>query len=331
MDSLKSPIGLRLTNYTPEKSLAFGELNVKFSYKREDLELEVHSNNHHFFSPVFFHHGENYLTNSGQAAITMAMLALRNKSYYSPTDIYRGTLDAGANLDIHFSSNVACEDIWICSSHFSKNDFDRILLNIGKLKSIVIDTTCWRLNSDILIELINLFKDKEMILIRSHSKLDMHGIEYGSLGSFCSNFQIGEKLRTIYRIFSFAPSLCDISEDIFITDKFRQNNERCLRIEDNAKVLESFLIDYQSKITFPYHLKYFFIEICEKKLSQLIALFKAQGIEYRCLRSFGFSFWNLDYFEDDRTKKKILRICVSDNASLNELKKVTWCLQKVLS
>lgn len=125
-------------------------------------------------------------TSSGQGASAAVFLALKSigittvcpaesLNYYETTDLIEKT-----GLNISKKSSRRRSAFLLDSSTLSKRNF-----SIPNCRFIVVDTTCWDLNDKAIQTTVGQALKRGMIaiLIRSHTKLDSFGTEWGRLGS----------------------------------------------------------------------------------------------------------------------------------------------------
>lgn len=323
---------MRLTNYKLGENVRFGEILSSFSYKRDDFSIDVNREKSRYFTPHFFERGEYYLTNSGQCSISLVLFYLSRKNTFlnfsSLSDVYVGTKDAFELFNLDLKSGLT-EHLWICSSAVSVDFVIKALENTDPLDLCIIDTTCWALDEIQFIQILEKVESSQTLLVRSHSKLDMNGVEYGSLGSICSSVCLGDDFKTSYRILSAAPSLCDIPPQLFTQDFFTSNNERCERIAKNTNFIKNNLAIDGIELCFPEHKKYFSIKLMKNMdISKLFLLLQNMKVNFKSIRSFGFNFWNVETFTDKIKDEEILRICPSSQYCEQTCKKIIWCLNK---
>ncbi|MEE2671400.1 MAG: hypothetical protein VYA54_06810 [Bdellovibrionota bacterium] len=340
---MKVPEGRRLTNYWTATALEIGSVSCTYTYKRDDFQLQIAQNRLHFLSylpsnsPYFYAN----LTNSGQISIILALQYL-NKHWKvnkicSLSSPYIGTQDACKYLEIELTNDTQ-PDLWICSSThkdiFYENYFSR------PWRNIVIDSTCWHLQEAPFEKLIEKLEFEHLIIVRSISKLDMGGVESGSLGSivcFSKRKQDFTIWKELYKYFAAAPSISDISPSLFNQSAFLENIKRCKQIKINYDFLVKGITERLSflKVATHEHKKYLTIQFekkypREKLRSNLLFFFKFNNIEFRSVRSFGFNFWNFDFYSPVDDESLCLRIAPSSSKDFGSVEKIITSIDLAL-
>ncbi len=155
------------------------EYTYGFDYQRYDATLQYNN----YFKNLYDIDDlktKTIFTNSGMAAINAIIKTLQKYSKYKikySKDIYFET----QKLIKLLNTNKLCRKIlWLDTISYN---FEFTLNNIAKYEIIIIDTTCFHshLFKDLIYAIIN--SGKLCILLRSHTKLDMLGLEYCTLGS----------------------------------------------------------------------------------------------------------------------------------------------------
>lgn len=336
----KMPEGKRLTHYSPQDNLKAGTLELGFSYKREDLRVLNSNEVKRFFSPLESTYQQIFLLNSAQVGITILLNYFKNhlkiNSICMDSRPYVGTLEALNFIEIDYNSESS-SIYWIDSSNSKRELLDERLKKSWEI--VVIDSTCWSLDDDTFKYVLSKVKTNELFIVRSISKLDMGGVEYGSFGSLIyqkfNETKFIKVFEKMYKIYGCAPSLCDISPDLTNEDFYQNNLERCQRIVQNTNLLKQHLqnLPKQMKVDFLEHRKYFTILLPEDinnfeslKLKKFHTLLKYYNVNFKCVRSFGFNFWNLDFYKIEATSRFNLRVCTSPDANEQEVSKFAEAL-----
>lgn len=319
--------GLRLTNMTSShRPISIGPLNVSFIYKRYLLQIENPEQMLPFFGPT--KKGKRkfspYLLNSGQASIQTVLSYLRfhhsRKTIECLNHVYIGAREWGDIIGVEFLPSAKVkpknkvDTLWICSSYFEKNLLSQ--LSRRDYAHVVIDTSCWALNSPVLQMLLKKFSQSSLYLIRSVSKLDMGGIEYGSLGSLLVN-EGAKELEKMMALTGAFPSLEDIPPYLFDDDFLELSNRRTRDLEKIVEAVEK-KIDLKAypgiEVFFPEHKKYFFVRFAgilpetlipklEAILRKLMVLFQIPG---GLFHSFGFEEVAYSFYPDQ--ERTVLRL-----------------------
>jgi hypothetical protein len=322
--------GKRLSNDSSE-AIRLGDLELEFFYKREDLRIK----NPHAVSAAF---GMDetapyrpYLLNSGQAGINLVMQHLQAstglRDIAIATTPYIGTKELAqrCGLDLSPVRSSTSPLLWICSSNLQQHDLECILAGpAGRFSHLIIDTTCWHQNAGVVSDIVAATKPRHTYLIRSLSKLDMAGIEYGSLGSLAVMSEdlaaLDGDLQALIKLTGAAPSLDDIPPYLF-TQRFQQYLLR--RTKELAQVtrriqagLAASVVPEGLRLYFPPHGQYFFLYFSrqhfpdEPKLQQLAQkLLFFKEVPATVMASFGFDHCVLSPILNDESERySILRL-----------------------
>lgn len=184
------------TDWVHARQPRSGPFKFEYDYQRADLEVR---------GPSFYPHNfpsETVYTSSGMAAISALLMAIR--PVFSQADIllpltaYGETLELVVNHAPHLrpccvgsaSFTTLTHDsrcrILLLDSSTSATVFAACLEMIGARPDLVVfDTTCFSTGSGRIRQAVHLARlnSVPIVLIRSHTKLDSLGIEYGRLGS----------------------------------------------------------------------------------------------------------------------------------------------------
>ena len=173
-----------------------GPFQFTYDYQRADLNVRGPS----FYDLEGLGNTETVYTGSGMAAIAALLLASAKLVDRGTIQIPRGSYGETQELiegyarqmhvttnwsDLHGAVNEACRIEWVDSS-LPAHSFEAALKeNQPKPDLVIFDTTCFSANSNRIHRLVNWARclDIPLILVRSHSKLDSLGAEYGRLGS----------------------------------------------------------------------------------------------------------------------------------------------------
>ena len=345
-----SPVeGRRLSFFGgKDRALNLDALSISFEYKRERLKANLSGNFCEAQALSNRNSQEILLLSSGQSGIFLVsywikhFLKLCQITTLSHT--YIGAQEVFHQLEIQkkkFVPNSKTEILWICSSYDKLEFFDEIKACSPEV--VVIDTTCWGLKSRFIVELIEKFPLIQFVSIRSHSKLDMMGVEYGSLGSvtlyktantrYCNYL---ESLILIIKVTGISPSIDDIPPYLFSQKfvEFSEQREVLLRkgailINEHLRIMEGGFIFY-----IPPHCCYTFVKFpnkfSENHARGLVILLTSallqEGIRVLSVPSFGFNYLNLSLYFDKNDSRLTLRVCPSplreENRRFIELFKV---------
>lgn len=287
----------QLTSFIPEKTSNAHLLSLKVS------------------PSTLFH-----FTHSGQGAIlqSLGFLKLQGfRTYHSKTNLYWETEQT---LDLlSYKPSETPEIFWIDSSSFDVHSSWSVP---PSTKWVVVDTTCWFIEGEEFKLLREKLSQHDVIAVRSHVKLDMHGVEYAPLGSITLSskrldlhsipfYEAARLFGTTASPESIPPYLLD-SASIKLALR-RKNTFR--KSHDLVKELASIASD-DVTIQCPPHGLYFYLafrknslELPEIQKKALIVAEEAE-IDLRHLESFGFDFFGLQVFKPRRAQEfeKCLRI-----------------------
>jgi hypothetical protein len=223
-----------------------------FSYQRDDLKI-TSKNKIRTFYPEAHHLNvpcQGFFTSCGQAALSTALLLVQH--------VYPGTR-------VHFDRFIYWEthrflklnrllkpsgpfSILFDSSTESPDTFARLQRLMPKAKSLIVDTTCWPLQSERIDQVVGLAKKYQvpLLLARSHIKLDSMGMEYGRLGSLVvvANGQkhaLIEKLEPLLSSCGSKAPLAQIYPFYWDQDFHKLNNKWQSRIQAANRSFESSL------------------------------------------------------------------------------------------
>ncbi len=319
------PEGSRLTKYDCSKPVSIGGALFRFDYRRDTFDFTLEQEKFEYLgipSNGTDSLTEIFLTNSGQAAIHAAYFyidkILKIKEIESHNDyLYVGAYRLQDLYQIkHTKNKSTC--LWICST---TTRFDKILEIEGEWDVVVVDTTCWAVGSAELKKVYAKFKNNDLVIFfRSHSKLDMGGVEYGSLGNLTllsKNSNIikfaSKMFREILGLNGGYAVLDEIPPYLFSKEFFHSSQKRVQTIVDNTKAIEKTLLREMGlnckygDLIFPDHYKYFFLrlnsnideELVRHLVKRCMVLLKLYLPEAKSCASFGFNFPSLTFYRSD--------------------------------
>lgn len=297
----------------------------EFDYQRYDSNLEYKNYFERFYN-INDLKTKTIFTSSGMSAINSIINTLNQKAKYNiefSKDIYFET----QKLIKMFSIKRAKSKILWLDTISYKYDFD--IKNIDRYEIIVIDTTCF--HSHLFKELIyKIIKyNKLCILVRSHTKLDMLGLEYCTLGSI--TYILPHKIdmiqwkkykeMIIFNLEYIGNSGLGITEynifPLLNNEEFiLLNKERIERIKSNNNYVYSKLSS-NYKFIIPNHSLFILLNIRSnlnlKELKNIIFDFCKKYHNICCFSpSFGFDYIALDTYYDYNMKNYTIRISVGD-------------------
>lgn len=345
--------GSRLTRYNTGNVIQIGDATFDFEYRRDTFEFHLPKEKNHYLGiPELSERTsvKTFLTNSGQAAINACYFYIDKVMGLRTIESHNDYLYVGAYRlqDLYKIRHTrdSSECLWICST---ATRFETAMELEGNWPVVVVDTTCWELGSPELQKIYDKFHSRGLLIFfRSHSKLDMGGIEYGSLGNltlFSDNKDLLDKTATQFRYMlglngGYA-SLDEIPPYLFTEEFYADSRVRVAKIMDNTRALKN---EFQTthkesgEFIFPDHLKYFFIrlsqetpeETCRKKLKQLEFMIRMYVPGAKSCASFGFNFPSITFYQADEGTGHFFRFCTG-TVTPEENEKLALCIREVFT
>lgn len=304
---IKKNFNYRNTGKNIQK-LDFDDFSCSYEYQRYDMSIKCKNFLNKFYD-IDNENCENYIfTNCGMSAISGVFYALHKLKY-----------------NIEFVGNIYVETERVLEQYIVNNrnwtkktlfldtvSFEPLLELIDKIKCeeydiFIFDTTLY-LNDEVKKVISKLRKyHKPIILVKSHTKLDMIGIEWSRLGSICiigDNNEMSQKLyKEIRIVLSFIGGFAYL-EDIplfFSDDNFKNIVlARAQNIKDNTMYIHNRLNkeNLNCRFVVPNHKLFILIFpnkfIDYKQLEKDLRAF-AEKSKYKDLLCYADSF-GLDYF-----------------------------------
>lgn len=313
---------LPVTNQNENYTYTNNQFEYVFNYQRYDGNLSYNNfvKNFYKLSDV---HSKTIFTSCGMSSIFGVLSAISLSGKYNvifDKDIYFETQKIINNLNSFKKRYTPIHYLDTISDNFSFNcDFENAI--------VVIDTTCYSsfCFKQMLEKLLN--NNCFCILVRSHTKLDMLGLEYSSLGSIVyilpakvQNKKFKEYkniIQTSMEVLSCLGMLAQ-EKNIFplLNDSsvIKLNKERIERIQCNN---EYFYEAVQSQFELHKHklflttskLKNYNIDVLKVKLMEFA---KRNDDICKFSGSFGFDYIAVDTFMDLIEKKNVIRISIGD-------------------
>jgi hypothetical protein len=174
-----------------------GPFEFSYDYQRADLEVRGPSF-YAFANPAL---NDTIYTSSGMSAISALLLASRNLTPSAEILILPGSYGETVEFiesycrhlqPVHltlpatqFVRRAECPRILLLDSCSTAEAFESALRLTSRLELVVFDTTCFSSGSGRIGRVLNWARRREfpIVLVRSHTKLDSLGLEYGRLGS----------------------------------------------------------------------------------------------------------------------------------------------------
>ena len=349
LNTNKFPV--RITNNDVESTYIFKNKNITYSYSYSRFDGYINYSTmlndfygvkyNKFKTKVFF-------TNSGMSAISSVLnsINLVYKDYnfiFDKEDIYFETYDY-INKCLKNNTNKSSNKILYIDSickKYSENDISN--LDYNKIRLIIFDTTCFASNSMQKTIKFLISKKIPVILVRSHTKLDMLGTELTSMGSIIyiipdhlepnNKDNIFELIKTTFYILGKFNSLLSINnfyEIIFNKDFIHINSKRIANIENNNKKLFFQLKEKYPNINLiiPTHQKFliFVPSVKYNNVSEQLSKYKEKlrlfcnshsGIFYS--GSFGFDYVSMDVYYDLDILNFVIRVSMNDMDDTSEI------------
>ena len=347
--------GTRLTRYGTKDPIVIGDATFEFDYRRDTFEFHLDPDKLKYIGIPRFDpdsHSKTFLTNSGQAAMTACYFYIDKVLNINEIESHNDYLYVGAYRlqDLykikHTKNPSRC--LWICST---ATEFEKTLELKGNWEVVVVDTTCWAVGSVELQKIYDHFKHCGLLIFfRSHSKLDMGGIEYGSLGNLTVFAKDSKKFQEASFHFRMSLGLNagyaildEIPPYLFSEDFFERSKKRCQHIVENSKLVQEFTNNESNnfikmgKFIFPDHYKYFFfrfykdiqkeeIDLIVKRLNIMLNLYLPAA---RSCASFGFNFPSVTFYQSDENIGYFVRFSPGVIGK-EEIQKLCLCIREVL-
>ena len=341
------------TAWTHRGRLHAGPFEFSYDYQRADLEVR---------GPSFYQFdssaaaNQTIYTSSGMAAISALLLALARLA--SEADIlvlpgsYGETLELIENHARHlrmiplkgtpgdFASRAGRPRILLFDSCMSAAAFEATLRCARPhLDLVIFDTTCFSTGSGRVRRVLSWARRSEIpvALVRSHTKLDSLGVEYGRLGSAvfvaCEKHiatakqqrlqDLAREMRNAVRLFGGAalpahfPPYVGTKAYRILTDKrvaaILRNSRR------TARYFASALAGSSAELHFAHGL---YVTLAPRRMlddrqtkqmaADLCDDLRKAGLPLRHAGSFGFDFGAAEWFLDTARNRHVVRIAVPD-------------------
>jgi hypothetical protein len=328
-----------------------GPFAFHYDYQRADLNVQ---------GPMFYdflapQNTETIYTSSGMAAISALLFALIPIVVSAEILLLPGSYGETVELIDRFAhhltpiemtappfragSRTAARRIFLLDSCISATAFDAIFRwPSPDLDLIIFDTTCFSSSSGRLRRVIGWARQWgiSLILVRSHTKLDSLGVEYGRLGSVAC-VDVGEnsatgcqllhelaaETRNTVRLFGgaalpahFPPYMGTRSYRTLTDNRVAAMLRNCRRA---AKYFESMLPALTAELHFAHGLYVTLLPwtTWDERQARDAALgisndLMAVGLPLRHAGSFGFDFAAIEWCKDRVRDRYVLRFCIAD-------------------
>lgn len=313
-------INLPLTNKN-NKYFIKEDYTFNYDYQRFDSDLKYNNFESSFYN-VNDVHSKTIFTNCGMSSIFCVLYALSRLENYKVTyekDIYFETQKIIESLKLNRGKKIIYYDTISDNFKFDSNE---------KNKIIIIDTTCYHSYdfNEFITKLLN--NNNFVIMVRSHVKLDMLGLEYAFLGSV--TFFISDKTNKVQfdnykKIIINTLNICGTigayasENNIFPLlsniNFIKLNKDRIKRLNNNNKYF--YEKNRENKYLVLHNHNLFLTLITNIDDTQkLIDVVKkiandSKGLCYYS-SSFGFDYIALDTYFDFNSKKNTVRISIGD-------------------
>ena len=292
-----------------------------YEYQRYDSKLIYKDFEKNFYNLQNVH-AKTIFTNCGMSAIFSVLHSLSNNRNFKiifSKDIYFETQQIIKKLNLKKGKKI----------YYYDSISDSFNLDINKKNSIIIiDTTCYHsyfYEKSIYNLLLN---NNIVILVRSHIKLDMLGLEYcylGSISYIIPNSISLKNFELIKKVINDSMQICGnlglnaLENNIFplLNDKkfLELNKKRITRINKNNEYFYS-KINYSSKIKLQKHKLFSILIVENQNILELIQSIKKLAINSNGLfyfsSSFGLDYIALDTYLDFFSQKNTIRISIGD-------------------
>lgn len=297
----------------------------KFDYQRYDSNLEYKDYFERFYN-IKGLKTKTIFTSNGMSAINSVINTLSQKTNFNiefNKDIYFETQKL---IKLFKKKLVKDKILWLDSISYKYNLH---IKNLKKYEIIVIDTTCFHSHffKETICEVVR--HNKLCILVRSHTKLDMLGLEYCTLGSITYilpqkiNFLLWKRYKEMieFSLDFIGNSGSGITEyNIFPLLNNKElillNKKRIARIKSNNIYVYSKL-SFKYKFIIPEHSLFILLNIKSnlkyEELKSIILDFCKKSVNICFFSpSFGFDYIALDTYYDYNMKDYTVRISIGD-------------------
>ena len=309
-----------LTNINKKNNMS-DIYNFNYNYQRFDASLTYNN-----FEEIFYNikgiHSKTIFTNCGMSSIFAVLFNLSKVGKYKISlekDSYFETQQLLKKLNLSFGKKITYLDTISDSFTFDCNDKNGI---------VIIDTTCYHPHKfkNLIKKII---ENKNLcILLRSHVKLDMLGLETTFLGSitfFISPKTTSRRFNKIKKIIKNISEFCG-NTGILATENniFPLLNDKDF-IELNKKRVERIIknniyfynkIKTKGNITLHKHNLFSTIIVNNCEVKDLIEFLKKEAEKTNGLffysGSFGFDYIAVDTYIDLNNNKNTIRISIGD-------------------
>ena len=314
------------------QTIDYNGIECKYEYQRYDIDLKIKNFLKNFYN-LDLNSCKYFLTNCGMSSITGVFYALNKLNYKIEykENIY---VETERFLNDYLQSNNKYDKKALLLDSVSFNKLDKIIdkYDLNEYELFIVDTTLYLKDDNVkIISLLEKY-NKPIILIKSHTKLDMLGIEWSKLGSiviYSKDEQICNLLESQIKIvLSFIGGFAYL-EDIplyFSSDKHIDIiNARNMKIKENTRYIYEILKHKENHFTVfkPDHDMFVLITpdryIDYKKLENDLHTYSENSKykNYICYSdSFGLDWFGINgYYINMSVDTEVIRISPSDYSS----------------
>lgn len=316
------------------KTTRAGDFELDYSYQRADITVSASG----FYDPLPEMRGTMY-TISGMSALAAALMAFRDLGaiqLHYPPGSYAETSELAALLGLKVSAapSPKGDEIVLADSAGPEAPTDE---SLAAARFVLFDTSCYAASSGHIRRIAAKTNGACTLLVRSHTKLDTLGTEYGRLGSVTllapqetpATSRIAKRLSDAIRLLGVAPipmHFPPFSDESL----FRQlSRDRVAQIIRNTRILRAQLARMGIASKRYHHGLYTTVETKYAKTPDSVRLvaarltkhLAARGLPVRHAGSFGFDFVGLEWFTDSAKASTQLRLAAGDieHSAMNEV------------
>lgn len=297
------------------------DISFYYEYQRYDSKLNYKNFEKNFYNLTDVH-SKTFFTSCGMSSIYSVLYSLSKNGKYKfkyAKDIYFETQKLIRAFNFNIGKKIFYFDS-ISDDFWNQQDVYKSI--------IIIDTTCYHPFdvTNMIKELLK--KGNFIILVRSHIKLDMLGLEYCYLGSITFLIPDGITSKKFEKYKSIIKTATDISGNIGTfanqnnvfpllnnVDFINLNRKRIKRINDNNKYFYDKVKDIFN-ITLHRHYLFLTISVSNNNFQELLSFIKKISLDSNGLfnfsSSFGFDYIAVDTYYDLNRSNNTIRVSIGD-------------------
>ncbi len=360
--------------YMNQQVSKLGRFKYFHSYRRSDGQILFQDALAEVYGISGQRSSMGYFTGSGMAAITSVFLGMKkadwkkpavylnNDSYFETIKILKGFFSEIKICFLEKSSELPKEEGYLFYDSGGREKFDQVILKtpLSKVKGLFFDSTCYPIGDQRITEAVQ-FSEKNRIplfLIRSHTKLDCIGLEYGRWGSVVCILPKGSDIvnrRLANQIHISAVSSlgsCGLNfEPQFIFPLYHHNQtfelnqkrhhwivQNCIEFQRKFHILkvENTFLGEVELSSFQHQL---FVTLSASEIvemadwqkirDQFLEQAQRKNIPVRAAASFALDFNSITVFPKNENGKVTMRISFSDGPT-DQVKELVDCLVQAL-